>query len=211
MKGVNLINPSELNIDQEDLQFFFELKGFRRNRSLLVENNVGEAALEVRGGGEINFNAFDQDANAFTTKYTNIDLEEPTVENFGIKSISIKMTPNFVYYVNVTFVDTRGRSLLTQGDDSPLALLFDLPLPFFEMVVKGYYGKALKSRLILSQPAQITHKSETGDYEISASLTSYTFGIFRDLNMSYLLSAPFMRNELNDTTSTSTYPRKFQC
>ena len=68
----------------------------------------------------------------------------------GIESIRIKNTRNLTPTVEMTLIDTQGRALFEKGENSEYAAFFNLPYPTFYLTLKGYYGKAIRYQLILT-------------------------------------------------------------
>ena len=207
-KGINIINPSDVPVNQEDLQMYVELVGVRRSESVLVGKyygNIDNSNFQF-DDKVVRFNAI-SNQNTYTTNWT--DFERGDKELFGISDITIKQEANYVLKVDVTFIDIRGYGLMNVGalvdnDDqrnvqytSPYAILFDLPAAFYKLRVKGYYGKSININLTLPKPPTISFDDSTGNYKVTASFVSWTFGILRDIKVEYLLTSPFLREKLS--------------
>jgi hypothetical protein len=67
----------------------------------------------------------------------------------GISRINIRQGLDFMPTFNVELIDVKGRALFEAGNSSPYAAFFNMPYPMFELTVKGYYGKAIKYKLML--------------------------------------------------------------
>jgi hypothetical protein len=207
-KGINIINPADVAVNQEDLQMYVELIGVRRSESVLVGKyygNIDNSNFQF-DDKIVRFNAISNE-NTYTTNWT--DFERGDKELFGISDISIKQEANYIMKVDVTFIDIRGYGLMSvgalvdNGDErtvqytSPYSILFDLPAAFYKLRVKGYYGKSININLTLPKPPVISFDESTGNYKVTASFVSWTFGILRDIKVEYLLASPFLREKLS--------------
>jgi hypothetical protein len=98
-----------------------------------------------------------------------IDKYEDT-QTLGIKSITVKITPAGTPIVDIKMTDIQGRTLFQQGDNSLYSVFFNLPYPAFYLTIKGYYGKAARFQLVLTQFTASFEPSK-GNFEISLKLT----------------------------------------
>ncbi len=204
VSGPLLIDPSEDYVKHEDLMIYVEFQARRRNKSLLVGSNErGDFVTIARAsqsGGTVNLMPTGPN-NMFTTEWTDYNLGNP--ELFGIKNVSIQVKSNAITMVDVVFEDIKGLALLhtfnsnsptnePTSNNNPLLVLFDLPYADFRIKFKGHYGQSTSIKLTVTRPANIKFNSSTGNYEISMSFTSKTFGILRDIKLQHLLAARFM-------------------
>lgn len=196
--GVKLINPAELTYNPEDLVMYFELTAFRRGKSLFVNNlTTNEIRTEANGSSQrLSLMGYDEESGYYTTNWINEDPENN--ENFGIESVRITQNASMVMTVDVVFRDVRGKSIRTAGENSPYAVLFDLPQAFYEMKVKGYFGKSLNIKLIPMSLPDISHMDD-GDMQVKMKFTSYTFAILRGINIDYIKSARLLEEHLSGT------------
>lgn len=98
-----------------------------------------------------------------------IDKYEDT-QTLGIKSITVKITPAGTPVVDIKMTDVQGRTLFQQGDNSLYSVFFNLPYPAFYLTLKGYYGKAARFQLVLTQ-FNASFDPSKGNFEISLKLT----------------------------------------
>jgi len=68
----------------------------------------------------------------------------------GIESIRIKNTRSATPTVDIVLIDTQGRALFEKGENSEYAAFFNLPYPIFFLTLKGFYGKAIKYQLVMT-------------------------------------------------------------
>ena len=109
----------------------------------------------------------------------------------GIESIRIKNTRSLTPTVEMTLVDVQGRALFEKGENSEYAAFFNLPYPTFYLTLKGYYGKAIKYQLIMTN-FSTSFDANTGNYRIDLKFYSYKYTILAELQMGALFSVPFM-------------------
>lgn len=151
----------------------------------------------------------DDSEGFLTTKFTDVSMTNPgtnTSECLGIESITISYTDMLYPLVNIKFIDVRGATLMSPteagyynnyqdeylgGSRALYKAFFTMPYPIFELKVKGFYGEGANFKLALHK-ADIEFDSENGNFIISASFIGHLYGIFTDLPMTYIASAPFM-------------------
>ena len=109
----------------------------------------------------------------------------------GIESIKIKNTRSLTPTVDITLVDVQGRALFEKGENSEYAAFFNLPYPTFYLTLKGYYGKAVKYQLIMTN-FSTSFDSNTGNYRVDLKFYSYKYTILAELQMGALFALPFM-------------------
>lgn len=198
-RGVSILDPTDVEIKHEDLTVYFELEAIRRGRSIITNNGPAQSFGFNR---KIQLLGFDKETQSYTTRWS--DYEGTNDEKFGIETVTVRQTANFILEVEVTFLDIQGLSLVGNPENSPYSVLYDLPSALFVMRMKGYYGKSITTRLVLaSAPPEPQYDPITGNYKIVAKFTSFTFAILRDIKLDYLLTAPFLAQRLNQTSQAS--------
>lgn len=142
-----------------------------------------------------------------TTNYTEISMTNPsgnTPECLGIESITITYDSWLFPTVNIKFVDIRGGTVMQPAEsgyynESERAKsyqiyksFFTFPYPLFELKVKGFYGKGVTYRLVV-QKTDIEFDSNNGNFIINATFIGHLFGIFADMQISYIAASPYTR------------------
>ena len=162
------------NIDISKLTFYASLKVTKRNR--LSGVNQGSVVVNLLGSN--------LKTGLFTTDWTN------NAENFGIKSINVKLTPSYVPQVDIVYEDVRGQSLFNDNIISPYRVLFDMPPPIFDLTLKGYYGQPVTYRLhLIKGNANLTNN---GSYELKQTYVGMTYAPLSDLLIDYCYVAPYL-------------------
>jgi hypothetical protein len=123
-------------------------------------------------------------------------------QNFGIRSINIKQTAAMIPQVSITFVDVRGKTLFESPENSPYKAFFHLPYPMFYLTVKGFYGKAIRYQLVLTN-FNTRFDSSTGNYEVECDFLGPTAPLLSDIPIQYILYAPYMYPQQNRTLDKS--------
>ena len=135
---------------------------------------------------EINKKLINEDEEVIGTQ------NEKDIQGFGITSISIKVDSSYIPSVQINFTDVRGKTLFEQArTNTPYTAFFHLPYPTFFLVVKGYYGKAVKYQLTLTK---FTSRFDpaSGDYLVTCDFIGNHIALLRDVNMHHSLTAPYM-------------------
>ena len=110
--------------------------------------------------------------NDFYVKQNTLNREDTGL--LGIESIRVRNTRSMTPTVEITLIDTQGRALFEKGENSEYACFFNLPYPTFYLTLKGYYGKAIRYQLILTN-FSAAFEGNTGNYRISLKFYSYKF------------------------------------
>lgn len=119
----------------------------------------------------------------------------------GIESIKVSNDRSNTPVVDMVLIDVGGRALFEKGDESEYASFFNLPYPVFYLTLKGYYGKAIKYQLMLTD-FSAAFEGNTGNYRITLKFYSYKYTILAETQMGALFSVPFMySNQYRVTTS----------
>lgn len=181
-------------------------------RKIYASSNNG--SISFLGGVQTGENAQDDSQGYLSTSWTDVSVSNNVngnKETLGIESINISYSPNFFPVVNIKFVDVRGSSLfmpqqkgyeytiaknnsadLTQMDaGSFFKALFTLPSPIFKLTVKGFYGEPVTYKLLMSK-SSFDFDSENGNFVANVEFAGYMYGIYTDLPMSLIASAPYL-------------------
>jgi hypothetical protein len=109
----------------------------------------------------------------------------------GIESIRIKNTRSATPTVDMVLIDTQGRALFEKGENSEYAAFFNLPYPIFYLTLKGFYGKAIKYQLVMTN-FSAAFEGNTGNYRISLKFYSYKYTILAETQVASLYALPYM-------------------
>jgi hypothetical protein len=163
---------------------------------------------EFTGKGSRQGKGINQNKETSTTQNGNTVFQRRVVnfedtQNLGITSISVDISSVGVPKVSMTLVDIRGRALFEQGENSLYSVFFNLPYPTFYLVLKGYYGKAIRYQLtLLSFNAKFD--PDSGNFEISLELMGRNSAILSDSLVSFAKNSPKMfRTQVTTTKSSS--------
>ena len=127
--------------------------------------------------------------------FRNVKNYEDT-QALGIKSIDINIKPNagpggYVPDVKISLVDVGGRTLFEQGENSIYSAFFNMPYPIFYLTIKGYYGKALRYTLYMTD-FDSKFDEQTGNFNIEIKLTCNLLSLLQDTTLTYAKTAPKM-------------------
>ena len=169
----------------------------------LLQNKKGEY-LDT-GWTEL-FNPSRMDPN---TEDINVkeQVTDSSGQSFGMSSVSIEVKgTNFIPRVSIEFIDVRGKGLFEHNKNSPYQAFFHLPWPIFYLTVKGYYGKAIRYRLHLTD-FNARYDDQNGNFVISTTFVGSTYAYLNDIPLTGILNAPYMygiekteQNGLNEKT-----------
>ena len=109
----------------------------------------------------------------------------------GITNIQIRQGLDFMPTFTIQLVDVKGRALFEAGNSSPYAAFFNMPYPMFELTVKGYYGKAIKYKLMLTS-FNARYDSYSSNFIVDLVFYTYKFSCITEVSMAYLLAVPHM-------------------
>jgi len=126
-------------------------------------------------------------------KYVGDEPENEITETslLGITAISMRVNTSFMPTISITLEDVRGRALFELGDKSPYAAFFNLPYPTFFLTLKGYYGKAVRYRLML-QNFNASFDYNSGNFKVNLTFLTYKYTVLSEIPMGYLLAVPHM-------------------
>jgi hypothetical protein len=185
-------NPDDnVLIPNEDISIFVELETMSKTRSMIRVNTVDGTGKIVNNGeknGVINFidGAKENKEQFLSTNYTVNDSDfDNDGDTLGIESIDIEFDTAYTPLVKIKFIDVRGQSILTKGNNSKYGVFFELPYPTFNLTVKGFYGRPVSYCLhLLKWNAKFN--SNTGNFEIDAEFIGYTYAKLTDLLIGYI-------------------------
>jgi LAS superfamily LD-carboxypeptidase LdcB len=192
-------NPTNENVNHEDLMIYVKLSARVKGRSILTEEDDQITSIEnvissTNTSGEVNYTYPDGVKN-LTTDWTKIGggtlKAGEDVGAFGIVGVDIDIKSSFTPQVVIDFVDVRGATLFEQGPCSQYASFFHMPYPVFELTVKGFYGKPVKYTLALRK-FNTKFNPSTGNFEIKAEFVGYTYAFLADIVMGYTLASSYM-------------------
>lgn len=213
-KGVDYyVSENKISFPYEDYCIAIDLTIRMTNRyscGLASENGLQYEFTASTRDNSISFlrgTSIDGSEEGFlTTNFTDVSMTNPgtnTSETLGIESINITYEKNLFPLVTIKFVDIRGATLMQPveaGYYNQKSLgnswhvyrgFFTMPYPMFILKVKGFYGKGVTYRLVPTKN-DLEFDSETGNFNITSTLTGYMYGIYSDLPLSYLAIAPYI-------------------
>ena len=127
--------------------------------------------------------------NDFYIKQNTLNREDTGL--LGIESIRVRNTRSMTPTVEMILIDTQGRALFEKGENSEYACFFNLPYPTFYLTLKGYYGKAIRYQLILTN-FSAAFEGNTGNYRINLKFYSYKYTVLAETQVGALFATPFM-------------------
>ena len=145
---------------------------------------TGAGSTQGQGINQIKFN------NGQNPQQTNF----VDTQTLGIRDINVDIKFNGVPTVTMTLVDVQGRSLFQTGGNSPYSVFLYYPYPLFELVLKGFYGKAIKYELMLLN-FQASFEAATGNYVVNLKFIARTSAMLDDIRLGYLFALPHMYNQ----------------
>lgn len=188
--------PEPRGVNQEDLVMYVNLECDLVPRSRLVRGTDGNSGQLIQvAAGTVNFLNPNGDQK-LTTNWTELQEGIPNQntinkELLGITRIVYNVGLSFVPEVSITLEDIRGRSLFEGGDDSAYSVFFNYPWPVFYLTLKGYYGKATKTRLYLNN-FYTSMNANSGNFEIELTFRTEQFSVLKDIQYADLFAVPQM-------------------
>jgi len=157
---------------------------------------TGKNTLQGKGVNQPNQKSVknpNMDNDFYIRQTINSDGVEKATDNglLGIQRINIRQGLDFMPSFNIELVDIKGRALFEAGNSSPYAAFFNMPYPMFELTVKGYYGKAIKYKLML-RSFNARYDSYSSNFIIDLAFYTYKFSAIAEVSMGYLLAVPHM-------------------
>ena len=137
------------------------------------------------------------------SEFKRADIIDDTGQAFGIQSIDIQVRgTNFVPKVTIKFVDVRGKTLFESPKNSPYQAFFHQPWPIFYLTVKGFYGKAMRYRLHMTD-FNSSYNDGNGNFESVGVFIGSTYAYLSDIPLKGILNAPYMYG-IEQTKDTKT-------
>ena len=217
-------------VRHENLVMYANLQCKVLPRTKLLAGGDGQTSVETITVAEINFlNPGNKEFmdNSYTDQLTGKDslkgkgenqhltdkgkkfvgsggVKDKIVNNglLGITNITINQGLDFLPVITMDLTDVQGKSMFELGNNSPYAAFFNLPYPMFELTIKGYYGKAVKLKLML-QNFSSRYSDSTGDFNISLKFYTYKYTLLTELPMGALLAVPHMYSSRLKITKTT--------
>lgn len=185
---LEVINNSRNNVTTNDNKMVYNLITPKEKSNFLKGSKLGKQ-------------------NVLTDFFTDIIYqgEDTKIQNEGmcINSIDIEFTSWYVASVIIKFTDVRGSSLFSPTEENYTSNInkytsegnlfssfFTMPYPMFKLKIKGYYGNTVTYPLHCSD-FKAEFNSETGNFDITTHFIGYTYAILNDIQMTYLMSAPY--------------------
>lgn len=173
----------------DDLQLnFLKPKGKKAFDTSWSDEFTGKGTRDRKGinqNGE--YKTLQNGQNVFKQKVLNYE----DTQTLGITRIEVKIKPANVTEVSIELIDVRGRALFEQGDNSLYSVFFNLPYPPFFLILKGFYGKAIRYQLSLLQ-FNASFEPDSGNFKISLKLVSRNTAILADSIIAYAKHSPKM-------------------
>src|ERR1035441_9911117 len=193
--------------DPEDYSIAVDLEVVMKDR----DNVVIIDALKATNSGESSIHNLLEGKNlagtnvltTYFTDITNTNTGEYDNEALSIASIDIEFTSWYVASVIIKFTDVRGAGMFSQAEynnsnkngsnnQNQFAPFFTMPYPIFNLKVKGFYGNAVTYPLHCTD-FQAEFNNEKGNFDITAQFIGYTYAMLSDIQMSYLIAAPYLK------------------
>lgn len=213
-----VINKPEDYSISVNLEVEIPSRFYSENNEVKLMASSDNGTLSFFGGTDVGPTTDTEKKNRgyLTTSWTDIattNVDKGNKECLGIESINIAYTPNFFPIVTIRFVDVRGASLFMpqekayqvmtkeKGYDpkvpfdgaSVFKALFSMPCPIFKLTVKGFYGRPVTYKLIMSKFSS-EFDSDNGNFIANVEFAGYMYGIYTELPMSFIALAPYLDN-----------------
>jgi len=189
----------------ENLVYYVNLEADLVPRTTLNSSNNGGGTLTSIAKGTLNL-LENKGKEYLDTSWTDLYTDQPrrneggryvrntdqSGQSFGMSSVDVVVKgANFVPYVNITFIDVRGKTLFDSPPESPYSAFFHIPWPIFYLTVKGFYGKAIRYRLHLIS-FNTAYNDSNGNFESTAKFVGSTYAYLNDISLTSVLNAPYM-------------------
>ena len=190
-----LSEPRYVNQDELVMYVNLECDLVPRSRLISGTDNRGGRLLTI-ATGTVNF-LKPSGKDKLTTDWTElVDVQTggPSIINnelLGITRLNYRIKNSYIASCTMTLEDVRGRALFESGDNSVYSAFFNFPPPIFYLTLKGYYGKALKTRLWLKS-FNASVNTANGNFELQLEFTSEVYGILKDIQYGAILAVPQM-------------------
>jgi len=195
-----IVEPRGTNA--ENFVYYVNLEADLIPRSVLVSGNNSNTLSSV-AEGTLNF-LQNKNSDYLDTKWTDTynprtdaefkrsDIIDDSGQSFGIQSIDIQVRgTNFVPKVTIKFVDVRGKTLFESPKNSPYKAFFHQPWPIFYLTVKGFYGKAMRYRLHMTD-FNSSYNEGNGNFESVGVFIGSTYAYLSDIPLKGILNSPYM-------------------
>lgn len=189
---------------------------YKENNDVVLVASSDNGSISFFGGSQFNSGS-DENGNSrgyLSTSWTDISVNnvgKGNKECLGIESINIAYSPNFFPMVTIRFVDVRGASLFLPQEEayteyvkdngynakrpfdgnSFFKSLFSMPSPIFKLTVKGFYGKPVTYKLLMSK-FDSEFDAENGNFIANVQFAGYMYGVYTELPMSMIALAPYL-------------------
>lgn len=199
------------SVNQENLVMYVNLEADIVPRSVLTSSNDRDTLVSIAKG---TFNMLSSNKGDLNTDWTESYLVKPervdgqlvdknnydeSGQSFGMDSVSIVVKGiNSIPYVNINFVDVRGKTLFESPENSPYKAFFHVPWPIFYLTVKGFYGKAIRYRLHLVKFSSKFNESN-GNFEVQTTFVGSTYAFMSDIPLKGMMNAPYMFMKTSET------------
>lgn len=194
----------------EDMSIFVDLEVEKKVRKNIANSEsskkVNISFTSTSSKERINNGAGNGGDKFLTSYFTDITYsdkdDEFKDEALSINSIDIEFSSWYVASVIIKFTDVRGAALFSQSEKayedgstnmSSFSSFFSMPYPLFKLKIKGFYGKIVTYPLHL-QDFKSEYNSEKGNFDITAQFIGYTYAILSDIQLAYLVSAPYTKD-----------------
>lgn len=200
-----IFNGIEVSKDVEDLSIAVDLQVINKSRDNIHANKEDFATIGSLKTSNFLKGSNIGNQNVLSTYFTDIkyNMEDTDYQDeaLSISSINIEFTSWYVASVIIKFTDVRGSALYSPSEavysgenknakESIFSSFFKMPYPIFNLKVKGYYGDGVSYPLHLID-FKAEFNSEKGNFDVTAQFIGYTFAILSDIQMAYLLAAPY--------------------
>lgn len=191
---------------------------YKENNDTILVASSDNGSISFFGGsdfgGPISGESKDMSRGYLSTSWTDISVNNVGKGNrecLGIESINVAYSPNFFPMVTIRFVDVRGASLFMPQEESYrnwvndnsydpkrpfdgnsfFKSLFSMPSPIFKLTIKGFYGKQVTYKLLMSK-FDSEFDSETGNFIANVQFAGYMYGVYTELPMSFIALSPYL-------------------
>lgn len=220
-ENISAIFNGDTTKDYEDYAIAVDLEVQTKNRKNIYDKegvSDRNVRFQLKSTGNVLQGSEIGNSKALTSFFTDIthtDKEEDqTNESMCISSIDIEFNSWYVASVIIKFTDVRGYSLLSPTETaynnntknkSLFSGFFTMPYPIFNLKVKGFYGDSVTYPLHITD-FKADFNSATGNFDITATFIGYTYAMLNDIQLSYLVAAPYTESYGKDYWNQNTIP-----
>jgi len=201
-KGIDIMK------DPEEYSIAVDLEVEIKDRNNVI---IGQKTIATNNGKSKTSNFLEGKniggTNVLTTYFTDITNkntgDDYDDEALSISSIDIEFTSWYVASVIIKFTDVRGAGMFSNAasndaskngpnkGQNQFSPFFTMPYPIFNLKVKGFYGDAVSYPLHCTD-FQAEFNNDKGNFDITAHFIGYTYAMLSDVQMSYLIAAPYL-------------------